>query len=166
MSELPAEPAVGDHFGVWHPAAGGSCPKARLSQLFDPLNRITIDALILPKDVGEREAAARHCAHLQPDDLILLDRGYPAFWLFALIRSKNAHFCVRFPVTGWQCVETFVATGLAEQIVTLTPPAAARRECRERGLPLASLTLRLIRIELDDTVEVLGTSLLDRDTYP
>ena len=167
MSELPAAPALGDHFGVWHPAAGGSCPKARLSQLFDPLNRVTVDALILPKAIGEREAAALHCAHLQPNDLVLLDRGYPAFWLMALIRSKDAHFCIRFTVAGWQIVETFLATGLREQIVTLAPPAAARRDCQTRGLPLTPLTLRLVRIELDGgTVEVLGTSLLDQDTYP
>lgn len=167
MTELPAEPTLGDHFGVWHPAAGGGCPKARVSQLVDPLNRVTIDALILPKAIGERDAAARHCAHLQANDLVLLDRGYPAFWLFALIQAKHAHFCIRFPVTGWQSVETFLTTGLREQIVTLTPPAAARRACRARDLAPAPLTLRLVRLDLaDGTREVLGTSLLDPALYP
>lgn len=167
MSELPVEPDVGTHFGVWHPAAGGSCPKARLSQLFDPLNRVTVDALILPKDIGEREAAARHCVHLQPTDLVLLDRGYPAFGLLALIRSTGAHFCIRFKVTGWQIVETFLATGQREQVVTMPPPASAQSDCLAHGLTPAPLTLRLVRIELEGgQVEVLGTSLLDQAQYP
>ena len=167
MSELPPEADLGAHFGEWHPAAGGSCPKARLSQLFDPLNRVTVDALILPKAIGEREAAARHCVHLQSTDLVLLDRGYPAFWLLLLIRATGAHFCLRFKLTGWQIVETFVATGLREQIVTMPPPASTRSECHAHGLTPAPLTLRLIRIELDGgQVEVLGTSLLDQVQYP
>jgi hypothetical protein len=167
MSELPPQADLGAHFGVWHPAAGGSCPKARLSQLFDPLNRVTVDALILPKDVGEREAAARHCAQLQPTDLVLLDRGYPAVWLLLLIRSTGAHFCLRFKLSGWQIVETFLATGQREQIVTMAPPASARPECQAHGLTPAPLPLRLIRIELDNgQVEVLGTSLLDQSQHP
>lgn len=167
MSELPPESDIGAHFGVWHPAAGGSCPKARLSQLFDPLNRVTVDALILPKDIGEREAAARHCGHLQPTDLVLLDRGYPAFWLLLLIRSTGAHFCLRFKVAGWQIVEPFLATGRREQIVPMAPPASAWPECQAHGLTPAPLTLRLIRIELDGgQIEVLGTSLLDQPQYP
>jgi hypothetical protein len=61
---------------------------ARISQMFDVLNQLTLDALIGPKAFGEREMAAEHFAHLCSGDLVLLDRGYPAFWLFALIRRK------------------------------------------------------------------------------
>ncbi len=167
MSELPNHPDIAAHFGVWHPASGGTCPKARVSQMFDPLNRVTVDALILPKDIGEREVAARHFAHLQPDDLVLLDRGYPTFWLFALIRSKKGHFCVRFSEAGWSIVKTFLASGRLDHIVTLTPSAEARKECQARGLSAAPLQLRLLRIELEGGgTEVLGTSVLDQQAYP
>lgn len=167
MSELPNHPDICAHFGVWHPAAGGTCPKARVSQMFDPLNRVTVEALILPKSVGERDAAAQHLEHLQPGNLVLLDRGYPAFWLFALILSHGAHFCARFSVEGWSIIEKFLASGHLEQIVTLQPSAEARKECQAQGLSTAPLTLRLLRIELDGgSVEVLGTSLLDQQTYP
>lgn len=167
MGDLPNTADLGAHFGVWHPAAGGECPKARLSQMFDVLNRVTIEALIAPKRVDEREAAAQHFAQLKQGDLVLLDRGYPAFWLFALILSKNAQFCVRFNCTGWKVVEAFLASGQQEQMVTLQPSDDARRECQARGLSIAPLTLRLLRIELDGGgVEVLGTSLLDAQIYP
>ena len=155
------------HFGAWKPAKGGPCPMARISQMFDVLNDVTLDALIVPKAFGERELAAEHFADLRIDDLVLLDRGYPAFWLFALILSKNAHFCARMKVSGWNVVERFVACGLSEQIVVLQPGSAARQECCKRKLSANPLTIRLIRVELEDgEIEVLATSLLDSKTYP
>ena len=54
MSELPDMQEIATHFGVWHPAAGGTCPKARVSQMFDVLNKVTLDAIIASKDQGER----------------------------------------------------------------------------------------------------------------
>jgi len=73
--------------------------------LFDPLNKITIDALIGPKDQGEREYAARHLGLIGPGDLALVDRGYPAFWLFALILSRQADFCARGSIGVWSVVD-------------------------------------------------------------
>lgn len=166
MSELPDTEEICGHFGVWHPASGGTCPKARISQIFDVLNKITLDAIIAPKDVGERAAAALHFRLLTPEDLVLLDRGYPAFWLFALVLSKEAHFCARMPLEGWTVVEEFLASGRREQIVTLEPSYEARQECLARGLPTDPLTVRLLRIELDTgEVVVLLTSLLDTQLY-
>ena len=93
--------------------------------------------------------------------------GYPAFWLFTLILAKQAHFCARMKLSGWQVVDQFVASGQPEQIVTVSPGSAARQECQDRELPLSPLTLRLIRIELDNgEIEVLATSLLDCQNYP
>lgn len=156
-----------EHFGAWQPARGGPCPMARVSQMFDVLNDVTLDALIVPKAVGERELAARHFAHLHSNDLVLLDRGYPAFWLFALILDKRAQFCARMKLSGWDVVKRFVASGLSEQTVVVQPTYAARRECRDRKLSTKPLTIRLIRIELDNgEIEVLATSLLDDKTYP
>jgi hypothetical protein len=167
MSELPDTEEIATHFGVWHPAAGGTCPKARVSQMFDVLNKVSLDAIIASKDQGERVLAELHFAHLKAGDLVLLDRGYPAFWLFALILAKNAHFCARMKLSGWKVVEQFAASGKQEQIVILRPCAAAIQECQDRKLPSNPLTIRLIRIELDDgEIEVLATSLLDRENYP
>jgi hypothetical protein len=60
-----------------------------------------------------------------------------------------------------------VASGLAEQIVTLYPSHAARKECLARQLLMEPLTVRLIRVELDTgEIEVLATSLLDSECYP
>lgn len=167
MSELPNTQAEGEHFGVWHPRAGGTCPKARLSQLFDVLNKLTVDALIAPKSNGERALAERHCQHLTERDLVLLDRGYPAFWLFACILARGAHFCARMSISEWKVVQRFVASGVQEQLVELHPGYEARKACRTRGLPTAPLPVRLVRIELPTgEIEVLASSLLDIPHFP
>ena len=166
-SELPRTREVIEHFGVWHPAQGDPCPLARVSQMFDVIHQVTLDAIIAPKALGERALAALHFAHLQAGDLALLDRGYPAFWLFALILARGAHFCARMPLSGWLVVEQFVASGLAEQVVTLYPSYEARKECLARQLSTKPLTVRLIRVELNTgEVEVLATSLLDSERHP
>jgi len=128
---------------------------ARVSQAFDVLNQVTLDALIAPKAMGERDLAAAHCACLGEGDLVLLDRGYSAFWLFMLVLSQKADFCARLKLSGWKIVERFVASGLPEQIVTLRPSYAARKECQARKLSTQPIRIHLIRVELaDGEVEV------------
>jgi hypothetical protein len=86
--KLPDFPGIVDHFGTWKPKNGKPLPMARISQMCDPLNRITTYALISPKNVGERDLAAAHFKNLTAQDLVLLDHGYTAFWIFKLFFSK------------------------------------------------------------------------------
>ncbi len=160
--QLPEEADLIAHFGLW-----GHGPVARVSQLFDVLNEVTVEALIGPKSKGEREFAALHFYKIGSADLVLLDRGYPAFWLFSLILWHEANFCARLPIGVWDVVDQFVASGLQEQIVDLHPCHKAIKECQARNLPPQPFKVRLLRIELDKgQVEVLITSLLDMIQYP
>ena len=93
--KLPKIKEIIDHFGVWNVRKGDPCPMARISQLFDPLNKITVYSLISPKHIGERQQAAELFSSLPTNGLVLLDRGYPAFWLFKLILTERAPFCAR-----------------------------------------------------------------------
>lgn len=96
---------------------------ARVSQMFDPLNRITIDAIIESKDVGERKR--------------------------------------------WKIVRQFYNSGKKEKIISLSAFPSSIKQCREMGLALKPLRLRLLRVELDTgEAEILITSLLNRDRYP
>lgn len=164
--KLPKTDEVAAHFGAWNPDKGDPCPVARVSQLFDILNKVTVDAVIGPKRKGERELAEKHLLNLMPGDLILLDRGYPAFWLFSLIFSLNADFCARVSCTGWKVVKKFFNSGRNEKIITLHAPYSSIAKCREIGLDTKPLSLRLIRIELETgETEILITSLTDREKH-
>ena len=165
-TKLPITDDVAQHFGVWNVRQGAPSPMARVSQLFDVLNKITVDALIKPKRIGERELAAQHLLNVMPNDLILLDRGYPAWWLFNLILSMQANFCARVSCTKWKIVRKFFRSGLSEKVVTVPVHSTSVAQCRQMGLNTTPLKLRLVRIENDGKVAVLITSLVDTEKYP
>lgn len=154
-------------FGSWGSRHGTHTAKARAWQLFDVLNHITLDGSLAPKEEGERCLAEAHLAQVQAGDLLLLDRGYPAYWLFFAILARGAEFCARLPVAQWQPAYALVASGQGEQVLHLPLCAPSRALCRAHGFDHATLMLRLIRVELPDgEVEVLATSLYDTQRYP
>ncbi len=166
MTRLPQIKEIAEHFGVWNGRQGLPSAMARVSQLFDVLNKITVDAVICPKSSGERELAAHHLLKSMPNDLMLLDRGYPAWWLFKLIVSLNTNFCARISCTKWKAVRKFFYSGLSEKIISLPIHAASIAQCKEMGLDTEPLRLRLIRIQNGHKVQVLITSLIDIQCYP
>lgn len=165
-TKLPMTENVAQHFGVWNVRQGAPSPMARVSQLFDVLNKMTIDAIIKPKRIGERELAAQHLLNVMPNDLILLDRGYPAWWLFSLILSLQANFCARVSCTKWKVVRKFFHSGLHEKVIDVPIAPTSVAQCRQMGLDTTPLKLRLIRIENDGKAAVLVTSLIDTAQYP
>jgi hypothetical protein len=164
---IPKVQDIAEHFGVWRSNKGGECPIARISHLYDALNGVIIDALIRPKRQGERSLLVSHAQQLAPGDLVLLDRGYPAFWVFNLILAQGAHFCSRIKEAHWDSVRSFFLSGDKEQIITLYPSSASLKKCRKLKLPILPFQVRIIRIELDGgKIEILVTSLMDRNLYP
>jgi Transposase DDE domain len=165
-AKVPRTKDCADHFGTWNPAKGEACPIARTSSLFDVLNGIAVDAVIRPKEHGERSLAAVHMEHVKANDLILLDRGYPAFWLFALILSRQAHFCARVKI-HWKQIRKFSNSGKREDIISLPMSLASIEQCKALNLPISPIKVRAIRVELaSGETEILLTSLMDKDLYP
>jgi hypothetical protein len=157
---------IREHFGTMKPKKGPEVPMARISQMFDVLNKITIDSIISPYHVGERDLLHRHLINILPNDLLLLDRGYPAYWIFNLIMSQGGNFCARIS-KQWKIVKCFVESGAKESIIDLNASYYSKKECLEMGLDIKPLRLRLIRVELDSgEIEVLITSLTDEKKYP
>lgn len=67
----------------------------------------------------------------------------------------------------WGVVQQFYLSGLPDQVIVLEPFPCSLPRCRELGLPVAPLTLRLVRIELaNGETEILCTSLLDQEKFP
>ena len=157
---------IKEHFGMMKPKNGPARPMARVSQMFDVLNKITIDAIISPYRVGERHLFRKHILNLLPNDLLLLDRGYPAYWIFNLILSQDGNFCARIS-RQWKIVKEFIESGAQETFIDLHPSHQSKKECIDMGLDLIPLHLRLIRVELDSgEIEVLITSLTNKRKYP
>ncbi len=164
---VPDEPDIVDAFGV-NPGKENQkdCPLALASVYYDVLNHISIDSSINHTKASERACAAMHLKVAQPKDLSILDRGYNAFWLYALYEAKNQTFCMRAKINRGKQYKAFADSGKAQTIVTLTPNKKSVEQCREKGLSTHSLKLRLIRVELDGDVEVLITNLMDEQVFP
>jgi len=62
-------------------------------------------------------------------------------------------------------VKAFIRSGKKDEIVTFSPHYYSALTCKEKGLPDTPLKLRLIRVDLPNTVEVLITSLCDSRKY-
>jgi len=166
-AKLPKEDVIAEHFGCLNPNIGDPVPMARISQIFDVQNKITIDAIIAPLTIGERDLAVQHILNLTANDLLLLDRGYPAFWLFKLILSQKGNVCARVPYDTWKNTKKFFYSGKYDQITTFSPSPVAAVKCKEMGLDISPLKLRMIRVDLENgTTEILITSLLDEKKYP
>lgn len=165
---VPDEYEISTHFGAWNTTKGKKpCPKARVSQMFDVLNKVTIDASVAPKSQGERELASFHFLKLLPQDLILLDRGYPAHWIFKVVLSMGADFCARISYKRWRVAKKFFLSGNKEQIVKFKPSPQSLTKCREMGLDAKAIKVRLIRVELESNeTEILVTSLTDMQEHP
>ena len=165
--QLPNQPKIADHFGGMSFHAENDRPMARVSQLYDLRNKLTLDATIQPYSQGEREMALHHTPHLRTNDLVLYDRGYPAFWLFAWHRVHQSPFCARISADHWTQVKHFYQSGLKETCIELKPSFDSKQKCHELKISCDPIPLRLIRVELEsDETEILITSILDSDQFP
>ena len=135
--------------------------------LYDVLNQIAIDAQIAPYVSSELDLLMQHFDKLKPGDLLLLDRGYPCFWLLFLLKAKKIEFCVRLKDDWWLKVKDFTESNEKERIVTFTLPKKDRKKLADfPEMQDAVITCRLIKIDLPNgEKEILCTSLTDSEKY-
>jgi len=97
---------------------------------------------------------------------VLYDRGYNAFLMYAYHQEHSRGFCMRARVDRDNLARKFVDSGKAEAFVTYTPNRNSRCQCDEMNLSDEPITLRLIRVDLQEEAEVLITNLMDEKRYP
>ncbi|MCD4771244.1 IS4 family transposase [archaeon] len=142
--------------------------QARISVLYDVLNNISIDAIITDSQIGEISIAKdNHFKKLQTNDLVIADRGYPSYELFATITTQyNADFLIRMKKSWYKDIQfLFDKNSLVKDIIVTLKPTTKKLslEIKEQNLPL-EIKVRFVQVILDDgEVEVLGTSVLDSD---
>lgn len=140
---------------------------SRLSQAYDLLNNITVDAQLSTYDDNEHNLALQHTATFKTGDLVLYDRNYASFWMFALLLNKGVDFCARLKTGTWKIAKQLVDSGEKEIIAEIYPSSMSVKKCKELGVSTAPIRLRFICIELSTgEKEVLITSLMDIEQYP
>jgi hypothetical protein len=160
---LPPGEALAHVFG----AQENGPTQARASVLYDIGHDLVVDTQVAATCVGEHELAIEHLHQARPGDLLLYDRGYPAFWFFALHLARGIEFCMRLSRNSFAPANAFWDSHEVSKVVTLRPSAEQRRACRDQGLVPEPVRVRLVRVRLKggDT-EVLVTSVLEEERLP
>ena len=146
-------------------ATGRKVREAIAFMMYLPGSEMALDFELYSPEVSERQMLFEHLESLKRDDLLVLDRGYPARWLVAVLLTRGLHFCMRVDDTGFAEVARFRRSGAAESVITLTPPSAA--DAKDFNCPQAATQVRLVRvITPSGRVHILMTSLLNSRDYP
>ena len=166
---LPNHSSIIKEFGQqeFGPNADSKRSLAIGSVLYDCLNQICIDSDLAPYQSSERDLLMNHLEYIKEGDLLLLDRGYPCFWLLFLLTAKKIDFCVRLKEDWWLTVKDFTESNENERIVHFSLPKKDKSKLDQYPeYQNISLPFRLIKVVLDTgEVEILCSSLLDTAEY-
>ncbi len=166
---LPRHKTTVEEFGEhgFGPKADSKRVMAMGSMLYDVLNHLTMDAQLGSYAGSERDLSVKHLEKTEVGDLLLLDRGYPCFWLLFLLRAKGVEFCVRMKADWWLSVKDFLESSDTERVVSFELPKKDRDKLTDYPeLWNTRQSFRLIKVGLESgDVEILCTSLLDTEKY-
>ena len=161
-------PALNGYFGG---ASNQSCSfvQAKTFYHYDVLNQLVLYSKIAPYRYGEVPMAYDAIAHLEEDMLVIYDRNFCSYKMFALHlwAEKEIKFVIRGK-DNHNMVREFIAGGKQTVTAYLSPGKAAIDGLKESGFIVTKQTLlkvRLVRVELEKTIEVLVTNLWEED-YP
>lgn len=163
---LPNTVALKEKFGCPSNQFGESNPAARICVLYDVLNQLCIKGLLHPFTDSEENVVLDV---LQGRDLgqslLLLDRGYPSYWLMERLMKKQTHFVMRVQRNANKRVSEFIDSAQSDITVELLPSYKSIARLKEMEVPIepgARLKVRYVKVPLPSgEVEVLATNLYD-----
>jgi hypothetical protein len=167
---LPDHESIREEFGTRGTGRGRLRGKKQsmclLSMLYDPVNYLNLDVQTDHMDASELQLLLRHLNQVEKGDILLLDRGYPARYMFSILQSKGSHFIVRMK-PNWLPVKEFLKSRKQDIIITMEVPDGDFERYRQQ-FPLMKKTVkcRLVKVLGEDgKQQVLCTSLLDTAKY-
>lgn len=140
---LPRYKRLLNHYGA---AGSGQArtPQARMLMLALAQARLPWRYTVVPQSCHEQTAAKGLLAHLQADDLVLMDRGFWSYGLFWQIQQQQAFFAIR--LRRGVSFRRLKHLGDNDQLVEWTPRIRSKKKCSWIGLGLPkSIRLRVIR---------------------
>lgn len=165
---LPNHPTVKEKYGLYGLGAKADTFRSMSigSMLYDTLNQVVIDAQMGLYTGSETDLLLEHIPHINLGDILLLDRGYPSFWLLHLLHSKNIDFCVRLK-KDWVKVKQFLASGDTDCMITLKLPKSSYSKLNNYAVDKENpINCRLIKVVLENgEIEVLCTTLIDEKEF-
>ncbi len=160
---LPRE-LIADGYST--PARNAYYPQGLLSCLYQLKSRLPFD-FDLALD-NERLCALRHLKTLQPDDVVVYDRGYYSYVLLHRHCQAGIHAIFRLQENSFGAIKSFFASPESETQIPIQPASQTRTQIRAHypDLDIVPLKLRLLKYKIGENVFCLGTTLLDGQRYP
>ena len=140
-----------------------AAPSQRALGLYLPANEVMLHVSVGPESEGERQMLFDQLDLLQPGDVLVLDRGYPATWLVQLLHQRGIDFIIRCDSTrGWAAAQKLLRSGSEECWAYLGATNADKVQTWELDGP-AQMYVRLVRhVSSSGNIRVLATSLDQR----
>lgn len=163
---LPNTEELKNEYGLAKNQNPSGVVQARISVLYDVLNKFVLDGKLAPLSVGELASAIKHLECTRPKDLIIYDRGYPSFQLIFEHYQRNIDFVIRVKKDFNNETIAFYESGYKTKIVKIYPGKNTKISDKPYNHQTHQM-VRLVRVELPNgEPEILITSLLDNVKYP
>lgn len=147
---------------------GTRYPEARMSVVYDLLNRVGLDGRLEPSSLGEVDLAIEQMSKARAGDVLINDRGFTGYRYLAWHHRLGLHHISRCSTASFAAAQEMFRMNRAgrSKVVRLMARPEERAELRKLGLPL-ELIVRFVSVRLPTgELEVLATSLLDEQEYP
>jgi hypothetical protein len=143
--------------------------QAKTMYTYDVLNGLAINAILAPYRTGDLTLAYGLADGIEQDMLTIWDRNFCNYRMMALLmwQEQERKFVIRARESQ-KPYQSFIASGKGSEIVTLRPSTSAIAGLRKNGFIVNKDTLlkvRLVRVDLPETVEVIVTNLWE-DEHP
>ena len=148
------------------PSDNAHYPQGLLSCLYQLKSKIPMD-FDLVSHADERKVALTHLALLSENDVVVYDRGYFSYGMLYEQIERGIHPVFRLKTKASRVVDTFIASSETDKIVEIIPNKANQIALREK-YPESNcqpIPLRLVKYTIAGTTYILGTTLLDQQTY-
>lgn len=140
-----------------HTTRASMAADSRLFAPFLPGAELLLHAELSSYADSERAQLMRALDALKSNDVLVLDRGYPANWLVNALNARGIRFVMRCDAMGFAAVRAFVRSNSNESLVDLGKPRAA--DAKRWGVSADAPTVRLIRqISPNGQIRVLMTN--------
>jgi len=145
---LPCWKKLAKAFGTSRNGRRRRRPQARMVMLAFPQCRLPWRYELTPRSCHEQTIAMRLLEHVEPRDLVLMDRGFWSYGLFWQVARHQAYFGIR--LRRGVNLKTREQLGTNDCLVTWKKPNGSRKKCAWKTLPNLpkSLTLRVVRYQV------------------
>jgi hypothetical protein len=153
---LQRSPDLHAYFGTPKDA---HCPQLLLSVLLDVCAKLPVDLMVSPYASSERVDVFEMLPSLEPNDLLVLDRGYPSHDVFQTLVQEGIDFLVRVPSSNtFNIIDEMQRDGCGDRAFVLEPPKDSPSHWR-------TLSLRAVRITAPDGTESFFLTTLRRAEF-